>query len=83
MLTREYFCPQFTCIQVINFQHNFKMLNENNQKLYAVAGPGWGGGGPVPPLPLLKLVKKKMATAASHKFHESSPPPRTNFWIRY
>ena len=48
----------------------------------AVADPG-GGPEARAPLPLLKLVKKKMATATSRKFRQSSGPPQTNFWIRY
>ena len=35
------------------------------------------------PLPLLKLVQKKMAAALGRKFRKSSGPPQTNFWIRY
>ena len=48
--------------------------------MVTVADPG---SGDQDPLPLLKLVKKKMAATWGRKFRESSGPPRTNFWIRY
>ena len=41
---------------------------------YPVADPR-GGPETRTPLPLLKLVQKKMAAATGHKFHESSGPP--------
>ena len=40
-----------------------------------------GGSQRPQPLPLLKLVKKKMATTPHCKFCKSLAPPWTNFWI--
>ena len=48
----------------------------------SVADPGGALEARAPPA-TDKTSQKKMAAAAGRKFHKSSGPPQTNFWIHY
>ena len=55
-------------------------MTKSNSRADAVADPK-GARRPGRPLPLLKLVKNKMAAAPRRKFRESSPPPPSDKFL--